>query len=74
LERDGHARCLPHSRPDADCRDKHCQSGMIMAAAALLAEFANPGPDVITEQITNICRCGTYSRVAAAIAQAATKS
>jgi len=49
----------------------YCQSGMIMAAAALLAENANPGPDVIAEQITNICRCGTYSRVAAAIAQAA---
>ena len=49
----------------------YCQSGMVMAAAALIAEHANPSPDLIAEQITNICRCGTYARVAAAIAQAA---
>lgn len=49
----------------------YCQSGMIMAAAALLA--ANPHPDdaAIDAEITNICRCGTYNRVRAAIHQAA---
>lgn len=49
----------------------YCQSGMIMAAAALLAEHANPEPDIIAGEITNICRCGTYQRVADAIRKAA---
>jgi isoquinoline 1-oxidoreductase alpha subunit len=50
----------------------YCQSGMIMKAAALLA--ANPKPDdaAIDAAMTNICRCGTYGRVRAAIHRAAT--
>ena len=44
-----------------------CQSGMIMAAAALLKEKPNPTDDDINQSITNICRCGTYNRVRAAI-------
>jgi isoquinoline 1-oxidoreductase alpha subunit len=48
-----------------------CQSGMIMAAAALLAEKPRPTDDEINEAITNICRCGTYRRVRAGIHQAA---
>ena len=44
-----------------------CQSGMIMAAAALLKEKPNPTDADINESITNICRCGTYNRVRAAI-------
>ncbi len=49
----------------------YCQSGMIMASAALLAE--NPAPDdaAIDENITNICRCGTYGRIRKAIHRAA---
>ncbi|MBC9179621.1 (2Fe-2S)-binding protein [Pseudoroseomonas ludipueritiae] len=48
-----------------------CQSGMIMAAAALLAEKPRPTDEEINEAITNICRCGTYKRVRAGIHQAA---
>ncbi|MDB5727454.1 MAG: (2Fe-2S)-binding protein [Noviherbaspirillum sp.] len=44
-----------------------CQSGMIMAAAALLKEKPNPTDADINQAMTNICRCGTYNRVRAAI-------
>jgi isoquinoline 1-oxidoreductase alpha subunit len=49
----------------------YCQSGMIMAAAALLAENPKPSEADIRAGITNICRCGTYNRVLAGIQQAA---
>ncbi|SNS55728.1 isoquinoline 1-oxidoreductase, alpha subunit [Noviherbaspirillum humi] len=48
-----------------------CQSGMIMAAAALLKDKPNPSDEDINGAITNICRCGTYNRVRAAIKVAA---
>jgi len=48
-----------------------CQSGMIMAAAALLKSKPKPTDADIDAGITNICRCGTYNRVRAAIKQAA---
>ena len=48
-----------------------CQSGMIMAAAALLREKPKPTDADIDAAITNICRCGTYNRVRAAIHVAA---
>jgi len=48
-----------------------CQAGMIMAAAALLKEKPKPTDADIDEAMTNICRCGTYNRVRAAIKQAA---
>ncbi|MDQ6917318.1 MAG: (2Fe-2S)-binding protein [Pseudomonadota bacterium] len=44
-----------------------CQSGMIMAAAALLSVKPNPTDADIDGAMTNICRCGTYNRVRAAI-------
>ena len=44
-----------------------CQSGMIMAASALLKEKPNPTDADIDAAMTNICRCGTYNRVRAAI-------
>ena len=44
-----------------------CQSGMIMAAAALLKAKPNPTDADIDEAMTNICRCGTYNRVRKAI-------
>ena len=49
----------------------YCQSGMIMAAAALLKTRPRPSDADIDEAMTNICRCGTYNRVRAAIKQAA---
>ena len=44
-----------------------CQSGMLMAAAALLKDKPKPSVAEIRSEITNICRCGTYNRVQAAI-------
>ena len=49
----------------------YCQSGMLMAAAALLAKNPNPGDADIDAAITNICRCGTYPRIREAIKSAA---
>lgn len=49
----------------------YCQSGMIMAAEALLARIPNPSDDEIEAAMTNICRCGTYSRIRRAIHKAA---
>ena len=48
-----------------------CQSGMIMAAAVLLRKNSNPSDAEIDAAMTNICRCGTYPRILAAIHQAA---
>ena len=49
----------------------YCQSGMIMAAVALLRDKPMPTDADIDAAITNICRCGTYQRVRAAIHAAA---
>ncbi|MBR0654660.1 (2Fe-2S)-binding protein [Plastoroseomonas arctica] len=49
-----------------------CQPGMIMAAAALVAATPRPTEAQIREEITNICRCGTYNRVIAGIQRATT--
>jgi len=49
----------------------YCQSGMMMAAAALLAQKPKPTDADIDAAITNICRCGSYQRVRAAIHAAA---
>jgi isoquinoline 1-oxidoreductase alpha subunit len=49
----------------------YCQSGVIMAAAALLAATPSPSDADIDTGITNICRCGTYGRVRRAIRRAA---
>ena len=48
----------------------YCQSGMIMAAAALLKATPHPGEKQIDEAITNLCRCGTYPRIKRAILSA----
>jgi isoquinoline 1-oxidoreductase alpha subunit len=45
----------------------YCQSGMIMTAVALLKEKPQPTDQDIDDAMTNICRCGTYNRVRAAI-------
>ena len=49
----------------------YCQSGQIMAAAAFLATTPNPTDADIDAELTNICRCGTYSRIRAAVHRAA---
>ncbi|MBK6294483.1 MAG: (2Fe-2S)-binding protein [Rhodoferax sp.] len=52
----------------------YCQSGMLMAAAALLQRTPKPTDADIDEAMTNICRCGSYQRVRAAIHRAAKTS
>jgi isoquinoline 1-oxidoreductase alpha subunit len=52
----------------------YCQIGMIMAAAALLKEKPKPTDADIDKAITNICRCGTYTRIRQAIHVAAAKA
>jgi isoquinoline 1-oxidoreductase alpha subunit len=51
----------------------YCQAGMLMAAAALLKDRPKPTDADIDAAMTNICRCGTYPRVRAAIHQAASE-
>ncbi len=49
----------------------YCQSGMIMAVAALLRDNPGPSEEEIDAAVTNICRCGTYQRIRTAIHAAA---
>ena len=49
----------------------YCQSGMIMAISALLAVNPAPSDDELKNAISNICRCGTYPRIRAAVASLA---
>jgi isoquinoline 1-oxidoreductase subunit alpha len=49
----------------------YCQSGQIMAAAALLRKNPKPTDAAIDEAMTNICRCGTYQRIRTAVHMAA---
>jgi isoquinoline 1-oxidoreductase alpha subunit len=49
----------------------YCQSGQIMAAAALIKKKPKPTDADIDEAMTNICRCGTYQRIRAAVHMAA---
>ena len=49
----------------------YCQSGQIMAAAALLKESPNPSDEEIRTKMTNYCRCGTYLQIVAAVKRAA---
>jgi len=49
----------------------YCQSGMIMAAAALLGSVKSPSEAQVREEITNLCRCGTYNRIVEAVQAAA---
>jgi aerobic-type carbon monoxide dehydrogenase small subunit (CoxS/CutS family) len=52
----------------------YCQSGQIMAATALLKKTPHPTDAQIDEAMTNICRCGTYDRIRAAIHRAAAEA
>lgn len=49
----------------------YCQAGVLMAAADLLKRIPNPSDEQIDQHISNICRCGTYPRIRAAIHRAA---
>jgi isoquinoline 1-oxidoreductase alpha subunit len=49
----------------------YCQAGMLMAAAAMLKEIKKPTDEDIDAHVSNICRCGTYPRIRAAIHRAA---
>jgi isoquinoline 1-oxidoreductase subunit alpha len=51
----------------------YCQSGQLMAAAALLENTPHPTDAQIAQHMTNICRCCTYNRIKAAIADTASK-
>ena len=52
----------------------YCQSGMLMAAAALLRDKPKPNETDIDTAMTNLCRCGTYPRVKRAILRASGQS
>jgi len=49
----------------------YCQTGQVMAAAALLVKHPHPSDDDIDAAMTNICRCGTYQRIRRAVHRAA---
>jgi isoquinoline 1-oxidoreductase alpha subunit len=49
----------------------YCQSGQVMAAVALLRATPKPADEDIAGTMTNLCRCGTYNAIAAAVRQAA---
>ena len=49
----------------------YCQSGQVMAATALLQQNPRPTDGDISQAMTNLCRCGTYNAIAAAVRQAA---
>ena len=55
------------SRPCDACARGYCQPGFIMATTALLAKTPNPTDADIDAAITNLCRCGTYPAMRAAI-------
>ena len=52
----------------------YCQSGQILAAVSLLKQKSNPSDKEIDAAMTNICRCGTYQRIRAAVHKAAAKT
>jgi isoquinoline 1-oxidoreductase alpha subunit len=49
----------------------YCQSGQVIAAAALLKENPNPSDEEIQAKMVNLCRCGTYQQIFAAVKRAA---
>ena len=49
----------------------YCQAGQIMATVDFLKKYPNPSDEVINQNITNLCRCGTYARIRKAIHRAA---
>ena len=52
----------------------YCQSGQLMAIAALLKQTPKPTEDELSQSISNICRCGTYDRIRSAVARVVEKA
>jgi isoquinoline 1-oxidoreductase alpha subunit len=74
LAQDGRLHAVQQAWIDHDVPQcGYCQSGMMMAAVALLTENPKPTDADIDAALTNICRCGTYQRVRAAVHTAATR-
>jgi aerobic-type carbon monoxide dehydrogenase small subunit (CoxS/CutS family) len=73
LENDGHLHPLQQAFLDQGAMQcGYCTSGMIVAGAGLLAREDDPSlPEIVKAMEGNICRCGTYPRILAAIRQAA---
>jgi len=72
LRKDGHLHAVQRAWIEAQVPQcGYCQSGMIMAAVALLEAHPDPTDAQIDRAMTNICRCGTYARVRQAIHAAA---
>ena len=68
----GHLHAVQKAWIEADVPQcGYCQSGQIMAAASLIAQNPNPTDADIDDAMTNICRCGTYPRIRAAVHRAA---
>jgi aerobic-type carbon monoxide dehydrogenase small subunit (CoxS/CutS family) len=72
LERDGRLHPLQEAFLEAGAMQcGYCTAGMIMSGVALLAKNAEPTlPDIVRSMEGNICRCGTYARIATAIVRA----
>jgi len=73
LARDGRLHPVQQAFLDAQAfQCAYCTSGMIMSSVALLRTNAHPGPEEIVRHMQgNVCRCGTYPRIVAAIRKAA---
>jgi aerobic-type carbon monoxide dehydrogenase small subunit (CoxS/CutS family) len=72
LSADGFSHPLQQAWAELDVPQcGYCQSGQIMAAAALLQEKPKPSDEDIRAAMTNLCRCGTYQRITAAVKRAA---
>jgi len=73
LEQNGHLHPVQQAFLDSEAfQCAYCTSGMIMSAVGLLTRTPNPTQDEIRRHMNgNVCRCGTYSRILAAVEQAA---
>lgn len=73
LEKNGRLHPVQQSFLDVEAfQCAYCTSGMILSAVALLNRIANPSEEDIRQHMNgNVCRCGTYSRIVAAVQQAA---
>jgi isoquinoline 1-oxidoreductase alpha subunit len=72
LSHDGRDRAVQQAWAQIDVPQcGYCQSGQILAAVALLRELPHPSVQDIRTRMTNLCRCGTYQRIQAAVLRAA---
>ena len=76
LEKNGRLHPLQQAFLDADALQcGYCTSGMIMSGVSLLTKNTNPAePDIVRALEGNVCRCGTYPRIIAAVRMAAANS